>query len=87
MPKIIDTNLDAKLLAEAKKLYDKRARLEASVRAADALYNHRIEAAALGEIDKYRILQHLNADESCGDKHGMRAIVPKTDDKSKTEAL
>ncbi len=86
MPKIIDTNLDTKLLAEAKKLWDKRARLEASVRAADALYNHRIEAAALSEIDKYRI-RHLNADEACGDKHGMRAIVPKPDDKSKTEAL
>ena len=87
MPKIIDTNLEANLLAEAKQLYDKRARLEASLRAADALYNHRIETAALGEIDKYRIRQHLNADEACGDKHGMRAIVPKTDDKSKTEAL
>ncbi len=55
MPKIVDTNLQANLLAEAKLLYDKRARLEANLRAADALYNHRIEAAALGEIDKYRI--------------------------------
>ena len=86
MPKIIDTNLKANLLAEAKQLYDKRARLEASLRAADALYNHRIETAALGEIDKYRI-RHLNADEACGDKHVMRAIVPKPDDKSKPEAL
>ena len=76
MLKTVDTNLQTNLLAEAKLLYDKRARLEANLRAADARYNHRIEAAALGEIDKYRI-RHLNADEACGDKHEMRAIVPK----------
>ena len=76
MPKIVDTNHQANLLAEAELLYDKRARLEANLRAADARYDHRIEAAALGEIDKYRI-RHLNADEACGDKHKMRAIVPK----------
>jgi len=72
MPKIVDTSLQAKLLAEAQKLYDKRTRLEASLRAADALYKHQIEAAALGEIDKYRIQQ---------------AIVREADDKSKPEAL
>ena len=86
MPKIVDTSLQAKLLVEAQELYDKRTRLEANLRAADALYNHQIEAAALSEIDKYRI-RHLNADEACGDKHEVRAIVPEVDDQSKPDAL
>jgi hypothetical protein len=86
MPKIVDTNLQANLLAEAKLLYEKRARLEANLRAADARYDHRIEVAALGEIDKYRI-RHLNADEACGDKHKRQESYQSPDDKSKPEAL
>jgi len=81
MPKIAETNLQAKLLAEAKELYDKRARLEANLRAADALCDLRIEAAASSEIDKYRF-RYLNKDQACGDQHEMRAIIPKPDDKS-----
>lgn len=57
MPKIVDANLQAKLLEDAKNLYEKRAQLEASIRAADALSKHRIDTAALREIHAFRTRQ------------------------------
>ena len=86
MPRIVDTNLQANLLAEAKQLYDKRARLEANLRAAEARYNHRIEAAALGEIDRYRIRISMQVKPAATNtKCGQSYRNP--DDKFKPEAL
>jgi hypothetical protein len=50
----VDANLQTKLLWEAQELYEKRARVEASLRAAEALSKQRIEIAALREIQAYR---------------------------------
>jgi len=59
MPKIVDASLvQAQLLDEAQKLFEKIARLKASLRAADALCEQRIHTAAMREIDHYRA-QHL----------------------------
>ena len=54
MPKLIDTFLQAQLLEEAQKLHEKLARLKASLCAADALCDQRINTAADREIDHYR---------------------------------
>ncbi|MGH7873679.1 MAG: hypothetical protein ACREQO_15855 [Candidatus Binatia bacterium] len=86
MPKIVDTNLQAKLLAEANELYDKRARIEASLRAADALCNHRIETAASREIHNHRS-GHPATLEAHGNKSETRAIAPTTEDKSPPESV
>ena len=65
MAKIVDASLvQAQLLEEAQKLFEKLARLKASLRAADALCEQRIHAAASREIDYYRA-QHLAAHEGC----------------------
>ena len=60
MPKIVDANLEFQLLEEAQKLFDKLARLKASLCALDALCDQRINTAADREIDHYRA-QHLAA--------------------------
>jgi hypothetical protein len=55
MPKIVDDSLlQAQLLEEAQKLYEKLARLKASLCAADALCDQRINTAADREIEQYR---------------------------------
>ena len=76
MPKIVDDSLlQAQLLQEAQKLFEKLARLKASLRAADALCEQRIHAAAMREIDHYRA-QHLAAHEGCDDTTPTRAPLP-----------
>ena len=60
MPKIVDANLEFQLLEEAQKLFEKLARLKASLCAVDALCDQRIHTAADREIDHYRA-QHLAA--------------------------
>jgi hypothetical protein len=55
MPNIIDASLlQAQLLEEAQQLFEKLARVKASLRAADALCEQRIQTAAVREIDQYR---------------------------------
>jgi hypothetical protein len=65
MPKleiVDDSLLQVQLLEEAQKLYEKLARLKASLCAADALCEQRINTAAEREIDHYRA-QRLAAHE------------------------
>jgi len=65
MPKleiVDDSLLQVQLLEEAQKLYAKLARLKASLCAADALCEQRINTAAEREIDHYRA-QRLAAHE------------------------
>jgi hypothetical protein len=75
MPKLIDTCLQAQLLEEAQKLHEKLARLKASLCAADALCDQRINMAALREIDHYRA-KHLAAHEGRDDTTAMGAPLP-----------
>jgi len=76
MPKIVDASLvQAQLLEEAQKLFEKLARLKATLRAADALCEQRIHAAAMREIDHYRA-QHLAAHEGCDDTTATEAPLP-----------
>lgn len=53
---IVDTGLPANLLKEIKELYEKRAKLEADIKAVDTLSKRRMEKAALQDIDAYRNL-------------------------------
>lgn len=53
---IVDTGLPANLLKEIKELYQKRAKLEADIKAVDTLSKRRMEKAALQDIDAYRNL-------------------------------
>ena len=80
MRKIVDPDLQAKLLAEANELYDKRARIEASLRAAEALCNQRIETAASREIHSHRS-RHPVTHEAHADKPEAHAISPAAEDK------
>ena len=76
MPKIVDASLvQAQLLDEAQTLFEKLARIKASLRAADALCEQRIYTAAMREIDHYRA-QHLAAHEGCDDTTATRAPLP-----------
>ena len=76
MPKLVDDSLvQAQLLEEAQKLFEKLARLKASLRAADALCEQRIHAAASREIDYYRA-QHLAAHEGSDDTTATPAPLP-----------
>ena len=54
MPQIVDASLEFQLLEEAQRLFEKLARLKASLCAADALCDQRINTAAVREIDQYR---------------------------------
>ena len=54
MRKIVDASLEFQLLEEAQKLFEKLARLKASLCAADALCDQRINTAADREIEQYR---------------------------------
>jgi len=76
MPKLVDDSLvQAQLLEEAQKLFEKLARLKASLRAADALCEQRIHTAAMREIDHYRA-QHLAAHEGSDDTTATPAPLP-----------
>jgi hypothetical protein len=79
MPKIVDDSLlQAQLLEEAQKLYEKLARLKTSLCAADALCDQRINTAADREIDHYRA-QRLAAHDDLDDTTTMRAPMPTFD--------
>ena len=58
---IADMSLQAALFAQMSELYEKRGKLESDIRALDALSKHRIEMAALDDIDAYRSLQLLSS--------------------------
>ena len=80
MPKIVDDSLlQAQLLEEAQKLYEKLARLKASLCAADALCDQRINTAAEREIDHYRA-QRLAAHDGRDDTTTTRTPQPTSDD-------
>ena len=49
-------DLQARLMGEIREVYEKKARLEASIRAVDVERNLRIEKEALGDIAAYRAL-------------------------------
>jgi hypothetical protein len=74
MPKIVDTSLECQLVEEAQKLFEKLARLKASLCAADALCDQRIYTAALYEIDHYRA-QHLAVHEGRDDTTATRVSL------------
>ena len=72
MPKLVDASvLQGQLLEEARILFEKLARLKASLEAADAIYEQRIHTAALREIDNYRA-NHQIAREGCADTTATR---------------
>ena len=73
MHKIVDDSLlQAQLLEEAQNLFEKLARLKASLCAADALCDQRINTAAEREIDHYRA-QRLAAHDGRDDTTTTRA--------------
>ena len=78
MPKIVDASLEFQLLEEAQKLFEKLARLKASLCAADALCDQRINTAADREIDHYRA-QRLAAHYGRDDMTTTRAPLPTSD--------
>ena len=81
MPKleiVDDSLLQVQLLEEAQKLYEKLARLKASLCAADALCEQRIHTAAVREIDHYRA-QRLAAHAGRDDTTATRAPLPTSD--------
>ena len=78
MPKIVDPSLDFQLLEETQKLFEKLARLKASLCAADALCDQRINTAAVREIDQYRA-QRLAANHGRDDTTTTRAPLPTAD--------
>jgi len=79
MPNIIDASLlQAQLLEDAQQLFEKLARLKASLRAADALCDQRIHTAAVREIDQYRAL-HPPAHAGRDDTTATRAPLSTAD--------
>ena len=78
MPKIVDASLEFQLLEEAQKLFEKLARLRASLCAADALCDQRINTAADREIEHYRA-QRLAAHNGRDDMTTTRAPLPTSD--------
>jgi len=60
----VDKGLQANILAEMKELYEKRGKLEADIKAVDALSKRRMEKAALREIDAYKDLHLLSSKPS-----------------------
>jgi hypothetical protein len=59
MPTFADIEVQARLLREMRELYEKREKLEASIRAVDIAINLRIEKAASFDIDAYRAVNLL----------------------------
>lgn len=54
MPTFADSEVQARILREMRELYEKRAKLEAGIRAVDIARNLRIEKDASFDIDAYR---------------------------------
>jgi hypothetical protein len=54
MPTFTDSEVQARILREMRELYEKRAKLEAGIRAVDIARNFRIEKDASADIDAYR---------------------------------
>ena len=54
MSTFADPNLQARILREMRELYDRRAKLEADIRAIDIALHLRMEEDALLDIDAYR---------------------------------
>ena len=78
MPKIVDASREFQLIEEAQQLFEKLARLKASLCAVDALCEQRIIAAAKREIDHYRA-QRLAAQDGRDDTTTTRAPMPTFD--------
>ena len=78
MPKIVDATLEFQLLEEAQKLFVKLARLKASLCAADALCDQRINTTADREIEHYRA-QRLAAHDGRDDTTTTQATMPTFD--------
>jgi proline dehydrogenase len=78
MPKIVDASLEFQLLEEAQKLFVKLARLKASLCAADALCDQRINTAADREIEHYRA-RHPAAHAGRDDTTATRAPLSTAD--------
>jgi hypothetical protein len=79
MPNIIDASLlQAQLLEDAQQLFEKLARLKASLCAADALCENRIQTAAVREIDQYRA-RHPAAHAGRDDTTATRAPLSTAD--------
>jgi hypothetical protein len=54
MPTFTDSEVQARIFREMRELYEKRAKLEAGIRAVDIARNFRIEKGASADIDAYR---------------------------------
>ena len=61
MRTIADNEVQARIMKEIKELYEKRGKLEADIRAVDALNKHLMETGALRDIDAYRTLHRSTA--------------------------
>jgi hypothetical protein len=61
MRMIADNEVQARIMKEIKELYEKRGKLEADIRAVDALNKHLMETGALRDIDAYRTLNRSPA--------------------------
>ena len=59
-----DKEVQARLLREIQELYEKRGKLEADIRAVDAVSKLRMEKAALEDIDAYKNLHRLRPQSS-----------------------
>jgi hypothetical protein len=54
MPTFADPEVQARILHEIRELYERRAKLEADIRAVDIAINRRMEEDASFDIDAYR---------------------------------
>jgi predicted transcriptional regulator len=78
----VDANLAAEILAEGEALHEKRAWIEAQLRAVDERCRQLIEAAASSEIKKSHA-QYLLANEDCRSQtHTTETAVPAYDNTS-----
>jgi hypothetical protein len=57
MPTFTDSEVQARIFREMRELYEKRAKLEAGIRAVDIARNLRIEKDASFDIDAYRAVK------------------------------
>ena len=64
MPTFVDKEVQARLLREIQELYEKRSKIEADIRALEAISKLRIEKAALQEIDAFKNLIRTRAQPS-----------------------
>ena len=81
---VLDANLASEILAEAEALNERRAQLEAQLRAIDERCRQLIEIAASNEI-KESHARHLATDEACRCEAATQADAPASDNDSKAE--